>query len=148
MIEPKIFREYDIRGVWGRDLTREAVDAIGKAFACYVRDHLKKDKLTLSLGMDARLSSGEMRDALTEAFTTSGVDVIDIGLCPTPLQYFSLNYLPVDGGVMITGSHNPPEYNGMKLSMGRETLYGATEQRFRRSEPWWRQARPFAAPER
>jgi phosphomannomutase/phosphoglucomutase len=131
MIKPEIFREYDIRGVWGKDLTREAVMAIGKAFACYVHDHLKKDKLTLSLGMDARLSSGEMRDALTEAFTASGVDVIDIGLCPTPLQYFSLNHLTVDGGVMITGSHNPPEYNGMKLSMGKETLYGAKIQALR-----------------
>jgi phosphomannomutase/phosphoglucomutase len=131
MIEPKIFREYDIRGVWGRDLTREAVMAIGKAFACYLSDNLKKDKLTLSLGMDARLSSGEMREALTEAFTESGMDVIDIGLCPTPLQYFSLNHLPVDGGVMITGSHNPPEYNGMKLSMGKETLYGEKVQALR-----------------
>lgn len=124
MIDPTIFRQYDIRGVWGKDFTAEAVNAIGKAFAVYLKDQLNKDHLTLSIGMDARLSSVDVFNALADAFSSSGVDVIDIGMCPTPLQYFSLHHLKVDGGVMITGSHNPSEFNGLKLSVGRETIYG------------------------
>ncbi|MCL4491824.1 MAG: phosphomannomutase, partial [Nitrospirae bacterium] len=123
-INPSIFREYDIRGVWGRDLTPEAVQAIGKAYAVYLGKHAKRDRLKISVGRDVRLSSPEVFENLTAALTASGVDVIDIGTCPTPLQYFSLFTLPVDGGIMITGSHNPSEFNGMKLSVGTETLFG------------------------
>jgi phosphomannomutase/phosphoglucomutase len=124
MVEPRIFRQYDIRGVWEKDLTKEAVGAIGRAFAVYLRDRLKKDRMTVSIGMDARNSSPVMLETLSEALNASGIDVIDIGMCPTPLQYFSLHTLDVDGGIMITGSHNPPEFNGLKLSLGRKTLYG------------------------
>jgi phosphomannomutase/phosphoglucomutase len=124
MVEPRIFRQYDIRGVWEKDLTKEAVGAIGRAFAVYLKDHLKKDRMTVSIGMDARNSSPVMLETLSEALNASGIDVIDIGMCPTPLQYFSLHTLDVDGGIMITGSHNPPEFNGLKLSLGRKTLYG------------------------
>lgn len=131
MVEAKIFRQYDIRGVWEKDLTAEAVRAIGKAFAFYLKDKTGKDKLTVTIGRDVRNSSPAMFDALSGAMLSSGIDVIDIGMCPTPLQYFSLFHLPVDGGVMITGSHNPPEFNGMKLSLGRETLYGDMIQEIR-----------------
>jgi phosphomannomutase/phosphoglucomutase len=132
MVEPKIFRQYDIRGVWGKDLTVDAVKAIGTAFACYLKENLNKDALTVSIGYDARQSSPAIAEALTGVLTASGVNVINIGMCPTPLQYFSLNVLEVDGGVMITGSHNPPEYNGLKLSLGKETLYGEKIQDIRR----------------
>ncbi|MCL5238814.1 MAG: phosphomannomutase/phosphoglucomutase [Nitrospirae bacterium] len=130
-INPSIFREYDIRGVWGRDLTPEAVQAIGKAYAVYLGKHAKRDRLKISVGRDVRLSSPEVFENLTAALTASGVDVIDIGTCPTPLQYFSLFTLPVDGGIMITGSHNPSEFNGMKLSVGTETLFGKKIQAIR-----------------
>jgi phosphomannomutase/phosphoglucomutase len=132
MIEPKIFRQYDIRGVWGKDLTVEAVDAIGRAFAVYMKDKLGKDDLTVSIGYDARKSSPEVLEILTGALNGSGVSVIDIGLCPTPLQYFSLHVLDVQGGIMITGSHNPPEFNGLKLSLGKDTLHGDEIQEIRK----------------
>lgn len=132
MIEHKIFREYDIRGVWGKDLTGEAVNAIARAFAFYLKQCVQKDKPTVSVGRDVRHSSTSIFEHLSEGFMASGVDVIDIGVCPTPLQYFSLYRLPVDGGVMITGSHNPPEFNGLKLSIGRETIYGDRIQDVRR----------------
>jgi phosphomannomutase/phosphoglucomutase len=131
MVEPRIFREYDIRGIWGKDLTTGAVEAIGRAFAVYLRDNFGKDRMTVSIGMDARKSSPAVKEALTVSLNSSGVNVIDIGLCPTPVQYFSLHRLEVDGGLMITGSHNPPEFNGMKLSLGKETLYGEKIQRIR-----------------
>ncbi|HXX58158.1 MAG TPA: phosphomannomutase/phosphoglucomutase [Thermodesulfovibrionales bacterium] len=132
MIDPHIFREYDIRGVWGRDLTEESVDAIGRALAVFLGKRFSKEKITITVGRDVRLSSQAVFSSLAKGLLASGVDVIDIGVCPTPLQYFSLHRLPVDGGVMITGSHNPPEFNGLKLSAGRETLYGESIQEIRR----------------
>ncbi|GAB4388749.1 MAG: phosphomannomutase/phosphoglucomutase [Thermodesulfovibrionales bacterium] len=135
MVNHNIFRQYDIRGVWGRDLTEEAVRAVGDAFAVYLRERLKgrlpEGPVTVSVGMDARKSSPAMARVLTEALLRSGMDVIDLGMCPTPLQYFSLFRLPVQGGIMVTGSHNPPEFNGMKLSVGRETLFGEMIQEIR-----------------
>ncbi len=132
MINPAIFREYDIRGVWGKDLTEEIIQRIGKAFAVYLSNKLKRNHLKISIGRDVRLSSPAIFDALARGFLDSGIDIVDIGICPTPLQYFSLFHLPIDGGVMITGSHNPPEFNGMKLSVGKETLYGPKIQEIRR----------------
>ncbi|HAM53789.1 MAG TPA: phosphomannomutase [Nitrospiraceae bacterium] len=128
----KIFREYDIRGVWEKDLTGRAVNAIGKAFSSYLKEHSLKDTLTVTVGRDVRLSSPAIFSHLADGLLSSGLDVIDIGVCPTPLQYFSLHRLPVDGGIMITGSHNPPEFNGLKLSIGRETLFGESIQDLRR----------------
>lgn len=124
MINDHIFREYDIRGVYGKDLTEEIVFLTGKAFAAYIKDAIKKKKIKLSIGRDVRLSSTALRDKLIKGLLESGIDIIDIGECPTPLQYFSLYRLQCDGGIMITGSHNPPEYNGFKLSVGRQTIYG------------------------
>ncbi len=132
MIEPGIFREYDIRGIWEQDLTVETVRAIGRAYAVYLKDHIKKDKLTVSIGYDARLSSPAIDQALKEELTSSGIDVISIGLVPTPVQYFSIHHMGLDGGIMITGSHNPPEYNGLKLSVGKETIYGSRIQDVRK----------------
>lgn len=124
MVDQNIFRQYDIRGVWGKDLTEEAVDAIGRAFSVYLKDSLKTDSITATIGMDARQSSPNIVGILKGALNSSGINVVDLGMCPTPLQYFSLFRLDVQGGIMVTGSHNPPQFNGMKLSLGRETLFG------------------------
>ncbi len=132
MIESRIFREYDIRGVWEQDLTIEAVRAIGRAYAVYLKNHMDKDKLTVSIGHDARLSSPVINKALSEELTASGIDVINLGMVPTPVQYFSIHHMGLDGGIMITGSHNPPEYNGLKLSVGKETIYGSRIQDVRK----------------
>ena len=132
MINPAIFREYDIRGVWKKDLTEEVVERIGRAFAVYLKNILQREKVKVSIGRDVRLSSSLMLKALSQGLLTSGLDIVDIGICPTPVQYFSLFHLPIDGGVMITGSHNPPEFNGMKLSVAKETLYGEKIQDIRR----------------
>ncbi|MCX7724023.1 MAG: phosphomannomutase/phosphoglucomutase [Thermodesulfovibrio sp.] len=123
-MEERIFREYDIRGIYGEDLTEEVSYLIGKAFVSLVFEELKRRPEKFSIGMDVRFSSEPLKKALIKGITECGVDVIDIGVCPTPLQYFSLFMLPVDAGVMITGSHNPPEFNGFKLSIGKETIYG------------------------
>lgn len=131
-INPAIFREYDIRGIWGKDLTKEIVHRIGKAFAVYLKNILGREQIKASIGRDVRLSSPAILDALANGLLESGIDIVDIGICPTPLQYFSLFHLPIDGGVMITGSHNPPEFNGMKLSVGKETLYGPKIQEIRK----------------
>lgn len=124
MINPRIFRQYDIRGVWGKDLTEEGVLSIARGFAFYLRENLKKETLKISIAMDVRVSSPQISSTLQKGLIESGVSVIDIGMCPTPLQYFSLFHLNVDGGIMVTGSHNPPEFNGLKLSVEKETLYG------------------------
>ncbi|MGQ0540130.1 MAG: phosphomannomutase/phosphoglucomutase [Gemmatimonadaceae bacterium] len=125
-----IFRQYDIRGVVGRDLTPEAAFAIGRAFAAYLAAHRSgAERRTVAVGRDNRPSGPALRDALVRGLTSCGVDVIDVGVVPTPLVYWSLHRLPVDGGVQITGSHNPPEYNGFKLCIGTESLHGEEIQR-------------------
>ncbi|MFN3739811.1 MAG: phosphomannomutase/phosphoglucomutase [Thermodesulfovibrionales bacterium] len=132
----KIFRQYDIRGVWGKDLTAEVVRKIASAYAFYLfkilssgeskgsGTDLKDRRPKITIGRDVRLSSPEIAGIIIETLLRSGFDVIDLGVCPTPLQYYSLHRLQADGGIMITASHNPPEFNGMKLSVGKETLYG------------------------
>ena len=117
----EIFREYDIRGVVDRDLTDDVVKDIGRAVATYMKDRGKRNA---SIGRDCRLSSQRFRDLVMEGMVESGLSVIDLGTVPTPLFYFSLFNLDVDGGVMITGSHNPPEFNGFKVAFGKTTLYG------------------------
>lgn len=124
MINPGIFRQYDIRGVWEEDLTPEVVELLGRGFAAYLLKIIGKDKARISVGRDTRLHSPAIRDSLVKGLITSGIDVVDLGVCPTPLQYYSLHKLSLDGGVMITGSHNPPEFNGFKLSVGKDTIFG------------------------
>ena len=126
---PEIFREYDIRGIADRDLVDPVIEMLGRAFA----EYLNPSKVgTVAIGYDARLSSPRLRDALARGLTSSGIDVIDIGLCPTPALYFSLYHLKTGGGIMITGSHNPSEFNGFKLCVGKETIYGEEIQKLRR----------------
>ena len=122
-IDAGIFRQYDIRGVVGHDLTHEAAHAIGRAYAAHL-DAIGVQG-AVAVGRDNRPSGEGLRDALVGGLTASGVDVIDIGIVPTPLLYWSLHHLPVVGGIQITGSHNPPEYNGFKLCVGTESLHGA-----------------------
>lgn len=121
MISPTIFREYDIRGIAEEDLTDENFALIGKAFATHM---LAQGRKRLVIGRDVRLSSDRLRNALVEAMVSCGVEVIDIGVVPTPTQYFAIVHLKADGGGMITGSHNPIEYNGFKMSTGIKAADG------------------------
>jgi len=128
-INPQIFREYDIRGLVDKDLTSDSTERIGKGIGTYIRRNGGK---TLTVGYDMRSSSIPFRDSLIRGLNSTGCDVIDIGLVPTPVAYFSLYHLKPDGGVMITGSHNPPEFNGFKISHGLHSLYGDRIQELRR----------------
>ena len=121
MLNPNIFREYDIRGVVKDDLTRNVVKDIGRSFGS---EMMEAGNRQLSLGRDGRLSSPALHEALIEGLTSAGIEILDVGICPTPLLYFTLFELPVQGGIMITGSHNPADFNGFKLCRGRETIYG------------------------
>ena len=117
-----IFRQYDIRGVVGVDLTVSAASAIGGAFAAYLSRH--GVRRPVAVGRDNRPSGAPLRDALVGALTSAGVDVVDIGELPTPLLYWSLSHLDVGAGIQITGSHNPSEYNGFKICLGTESVHG------------------------
>jgi phosphomannomutase/phosphoglucomutase len=120
-ISPGIFREYDIRGVVDKDLTEEAVEQIGTAFGTMVR---RKGGTMVTSGRDGRLHSKRLQDALIRGMLKSGMDVVDIGECPTPVLYFSIFHLDAHGGIQVTGSHNPPEFNGLKMCVGTSTIYG------------------------
>ncbi|MCL5291367.1 MAG: phosphomannomutase/phosphoglucomutase [Actinobacteria bacterium] len=123
-LEESMFREYDLRGVFGRELTTGFARRLGEVYCEYLRAKLGKEALAVSVGHDIRLSSDDLAMALIEGITGQGADVYDLGPCPTQLLYFSLFHLEVDGGIMITASHNPPEYNGFKVCAGRDTIYG------------------------
>ena len=121
-IAPGIFRQYDVRGIVGRDLTAEVARALGGAYAALMRERGVSGDV--SVGRDNRPSGDDLRDALVAGLTAAGVGVVDVGVVPTPLLYWSLHHLPVIGGIQITGSHNPPEYNGFKLCLGTESIHG------------------------
>jgi phosphomannomutase/phosphoglucomutase len=120
-VNPTIFREYDIRGKVPRELNPETVHLLGLSLGTYY--HQKGIK-KISLGRDCRLSSPSLREALVNGLVESGMNIVDIGMVPTPLLYFSLFHLEVGGGIQITGSHNPPEFNGFKVCQGKATIYG------------------------
>ena len=121
-IATSIFRQYDVRGIVDADLTVEAAQAIGGAYAALMRERGVTGDV--AVGRDNRPSGDKLRDALVKGLTEAGVGVVDIGVVPTPVLYWSLHHLPVIGGIQITGSHNPPEYNGFKLCFGTESLHG------------------------
>jgi phosphomannomutase/phosphoglucomutase len=129
MFKPTIFREYDIRGAADVELLDADVAQLGRAFGTYLRRHAGK---RISLGRDTRLSSPRLRDALMRGLKRSGCEVIDLGVVPTPVLYYSVFHLKTDGAVMITGSHNPPEFNGFKTVCGESTIHGAAIQEIRR----------------
>jgi len=120
-----IFREYDIRGVVGTELTTDLAEKIGQAYGSLA---VRAGAKAVAVGRDGRTSAMEMRAALLKGLLGCGLDVVDIGVCPTPLLYYALFTLPVGGGVMITASHNPPQYNGFKLCLGKDSLHGAAIQ--------------------
>jgi phosphomannomutase / phosphoglucomutase len=125
MLKSTIFREYDIRGVADTELTSPDVEQLGRSLGTYLR---RNSGNRVNVGRDVRLSSGRLRDALVKGLLASGCDVTDIGVVPTPVLYYSSQYLNADGAVMITGSHNPAEYNGFKSMCGQDTLHGETIQ--------------------
>ncbi len=131
-VNPQIFREYDIRGIADRDLTDEAIREIGRAFAQRMG---ARGKHVIAVGRDVRLSSPRISAALIEGLRDQGASVIDVGQVPTPALYYAIYYLKADGGVMVTGSHNPIEYNGIKLSDGINSLHGAEIQELRDPKP-------------
>jgi phosphomannomutase/phosphoglucomutase len=116
-----IFREYDIRGIVGRELTDETVETLALAIGTFFANNSAK---RIAIGYDARKSSPVFCDLLTKGFNVSGIDVVLIGMVPTPVLYHTVFTKPVDGGVMITGSHNPPDHNGFKICLGKATLFG------------------------
>ena len=121
-IDSGIFRQNDVRGIVGQDLTDEVAHALGTAYASLMRERGASG--AVAVGRDNRPSGETLRAALVAGLTSSGVDVVDVGVVPTPLLYWSLHHLQVIGGIQITGSHNPAEYNGFKLSFGTESLHG------------------------
>ncbi len=116
-----IFREYDIRGIVGEQLTNDTVAILGKAIGTFFNQNGAR---RIAIGYDARKSSPEFCGLLTEGFNQTGCDVVLIGMVPTPVLYHAVYTKPVDGGVMITGSHNPPDHNGFKICLGKSTLFG------------------------
>jgi phosphomannomutase/phosphoglucomutase len=128
-MNPQIFREYDIRGVVDQDFPTPVVEGLGQAIGTYL---LGTGKQRITLARDVRLSSDRLRDDLLRGLLRTGLHVIDIGVCPTPLLYFSIRHLEAEGGVMITGSHNPPEFNGFKVCVGPDTIYGEEIQKLGR----------------
>ncbi len=127
-VAPGIFRAYDIRGVVGSDLTAEVATLVGKAFGTIV---VRGGGSRVLVGRDGRLSGPELSAVLVEGIRSTGCDVAEVGMGPTPVFYFGLHELAADGGIQVTGSHNPPEYNGFKTCVGTQTIYGEAIQRLR-----------------
>ncbi|MGD9878601.1 MAG: phosphoglucomutase/phosphomannomutase PgmG [Reyranella sp.] len=120
--DPTILREYDIRGVVGGTVHAADARAIGRTFGTLVR---RKGGKRVALGYDGRLSSPDLAAACISGLTAAGVDVVDIGVVATPMLYFAVYHVEADGGIQITGSHNPPDYNGFKMMMGKKSFFGA-----------------------
>jgi phosphomannomutase len=120
--DPTTIREYDIRGVVGRTLSADDAYAVGRGFGTLLREAGGSRAAT---GYDGRLTSPELEAALVEGLRDCGLAVWRVGLGPTPMLYFAVRSLEADGGVMVTGSHNPPDYNGFKMMLGKGAFYGA-----------------------
>ncbi len=128
-MNPGIFREYDIRGIVGDDIKEADVISIGKAYGTLLS---QKNKKNVSVGRDCRTTSERFSQLFIEGIVSTGCNVIDIGTCPTPVLYFSIHHLNLDGGAMVTASHNPPEYNGFKLMSGQDSIHGSGLQEIRK----------------
>jgi phosphomannomutase/phosphoglucomutase len=137
MVNPNIFRTYDIRGLADEDLTDEFVYKLGRAYGTYMSLKSKparppssgaggseKQEMKVGVGQDVRLSSGRIAERLIQGIIDTGISVVDLGVVPTPLLYFSVFHYGYHGGIMITGSHNPREYNGFKVLKGKQVIYG------------------------
>jgi phosphomannomutase/phosphoglucomutase len=128
-MDTNIFREYDIRGIVGEQLTDETVKHIARAISAFFARY---DATRIAVGYDARMSSPGFYAVLTEALLAAGRDVVQIGMVPTPVLYHTVHTKDVDGGVMVTGSHNPPHHNGFKIALGTKTLFGEQIQEIKR----------------
>jgi phosphomannomutase/phosphoglucomutase len=128
-MNPEIFRQYDVRGVVDVDLTPPVVERLGRGIGTTI---LAERGPKVVVGRDCRLSSPMIHDSLVKGLVASGAEVTSVGVCPTPVLYFALHHLAPSGGVMITGSHNPPDYNGFKICIGTEPIYGDRIQDLRR----------------
>jgi len=122
LLNKDIFRRYDIRGIYGKNLTEGVAKSASKAFAVQVLAEIKNKRPTLSVGRDIRFSSENLFNAVCDGLKESGIDILDVGICPSPLTYFSMYSENTDGYIMITGSHNPPEFNGIKVGT-KNTIY-------------------------
>ncbi len=128
-MDVKAFREYDIRGIVGSQIKEADVTLLGRAYGTYMA---RQGKSRVTMGRDVRPSSDSFREALLEGLISTGLHVTDLGVCPSPVFYFSIRHLHADGGIMITASHNPPEYNGFKICDGPDTIFGPEIQRLHR----------------
>jgi phosphomannomutase / phosphoglucomutase len=126
---PHIFREYDIRGIFPNELTENTVFHLGCALGTYFHENGAR---RISLGRDCRLSSPDLMKWLSRGLLKSGIGIVDVGIVPTPILYYTLHHLRVDGGIQITGSHNPPEFNGFKICLGHASVYGEGIQAIRK----------------
>ena len=131
-VNPHIFREYDVRGIVARDLAGEVARHLGQAFGSVLRARAGTDRPRVVVGRDNRPSSEGLAALLSDGVGAAGVDVIDVGTVPTPVLYYAAARLGTEGAVQITGSHNPPEYNGFKMMVGGRAMWGAAIQELRR----------------
>lgn len=129
MLKSTIFREYDIRGLADTELSSEGVEQLGRALGTYL---IRNSGKRVNVGRDCRLSSERLRNALVRGLVRSGCDVTDLGVVPTPVLYYSQVLLQADGAIMITGSHNPPEYNGFKTMAAGAAIFGERIQQIRK----------------
>ena len=127
-LPPEIFKAYDIRGIVGKTLTPAIIEVIGRAIGSELRE---RGRDTLVIGRDGRLSGPELSAAMAQGIRAAGVNVIDVGCVATPMLYFAAHHFDTLSGAMITGSHNPPQYNGIKIMLAGETLAGAAIQALR-----------------
>ncbi len=130
-VAPEIFKAYDIRGIVGKSLTEPVVRAIGQALGTLARER-RRD--TIAIGRDGRLSGPALSTALADGIRAAGVDVVDIGMVTTPMSYFATHHLGTGCSTMVTGSHNPPDYNGLKMVIADRTLSGADIQDLREAD--------------
>ena len=129
MLQPGIFREYDIRGIAGTDMDEDGVRDLGRGIGSFLK---RRGSTHLTVGRDCRLTSDAYSAMLIEGLVSTGCHVTDIGVCTTPMSYFSIRHLKKEGSVMVTASHNPPEYNGFKVCLGTDSVYGEALQRIYR----------------
>jgi phosphomannomutase / phosphoglucomutase len=129
MLNPEIFRQYDIRGIAGEDMTEADVALLGRGIGTYLQ---QQGNRFLAVGCDCRLTSDSYRRHLMAGLVATGCRVVDIGMCSTPVLYYAIRHLGTQGGVMVTASHNPPEYNGFKICSGVDSVYGEQIQQVRK----------------
>ena len=129
MLNPEIFRQYDIRGIAGEDMHEQDVVLLGRGIGTYLA---RQGNTFVAVGRDCRVTSDSYTQSLIDGLTATGCQVADIGMCPTPVSYFAIRHLNTQGSVMVTASHNPPEYNGFKICSGVDSVYGEQIQQIRR----------------